>query len=919
MSKILEYFMGTGSSESNPINVEDPSYDASNYVPMGQNKLPKATTTATGRGKQPEHYSPHVSSPLAHHRCDCDENQCHCTMTSNTEDDVAQRKAPHHTNGEQLTSTRDVPGGFGYRSKGSAASPEAITLAHSGNPMSSNSHFPQRQESDTIGDYSSPIQSGPQASVASVSSSDRQMTNAAGLAAQETRRASREAMPGAAQVSRGPMMGGPSSSSSVPQNPRLPQSEQNTGGVQRTAYEKTAQVVSQSGKPAGASAAATGLSFAHGPGAANVATTAKAAAHVATGQATLGEKIKVAKAAQIMTGGGRSLANTSDRMATAGAAAAASAVGVTRSSNAPHSADQQPKANIQSDPETHRLADTIGNYAHPRSDRGSPSVQDDVYNYPTQPREALSDHRPNKAERPEVIAVRQSDRSLHTDSSSNSMGGGVHSPQIPVGPGRAVHAQPNDEQETAASPVVDCQGVGIDSKAAPVADPDAPSRIQITDSEGNVQEEAEGATHALGTQGLAIHNLAPRRGDPASSIRRNTSNNSFTCYDDRFSSGHTYGLAGARGVGTCVPPEDALHPNPNSEGYKYGIAGGKGPYIPHALPHQRPGNNLDPRSTGHLYGIGGGSSLRSDSESISSRGSTSDLYGLQGTGGIRMYEREERRRHKRYLHDRHPSGTAVPSMHPMGAERYQDLLDAQEAGIETHHRHPPGTAIPAAHSEQIYHEQSEIRHGLDHNAPIDRNDPEHKPPPGTAISHNYPPSGTSFDENWNRDDTHPPGTTLDSHPFPGDREKSERRYQKQAADHDNDSRYMSEQEALREGPPQEPNTAHPRSPQLAPPSPSPQTQRPVTTGGVPPQQTQMQPQPQQRSSAAPQTSNATTSTTGHGQANHYLDHRRKSSGFQRFKEKISDAFHRRPSSSNRQAVEMAKRAEQANKTTSTVR
>ncbi|KAJ1930442.1 hypothetical protein IWQ60_000308 [Tieghemiomyces parasiticus] len=458
----------------------------------------------------------------------------------------------------------------------------------------------------------------------------------------------------------------------------------------------------------------------------------------------------------------------------------------------------------------------------------------------------------------------------------------------------------------------------------------------------------------LGTKGLLHHNQAgsspqlssagggtsirhnhhiPSRGSSGflRQGQRSKSSDSFSVYDDRFSTGHTYGLMGNRGVGTYAEPGREVRPDEEDQVVRMGIGGGRGRRTPRSSSVNRPGADLDPHSTGHRFGIVGGSGLHNDSDdsSITSRGSTGHLYGLQGTGGVRAYEREERRRMKYLSQPRHPSGTAIPDMHPMGAERYNEILAAEAAGrTSPGGRHPPGTTINAQESEYQYQENMARRTSAIPGM-IDSEDRQamsaYKRPVGTTLGGGRPSIGTAYHENWDRDDTHPPGTTLDSHPFPGDREKLDHRFRS------NDPTFLTERQALNEGPAVIPNTTamnqrggstgrsgtnagtssdtypppnattstasaphHPaNSPSASQPPPS--TGATHTTEAATDQQSlphHRENQPDRHHSSGRRESD--TAAAQAGRAN-----RRKSSGFHRFKERLSDMFHHRSSGGER--------------------
>ncbi|KAJ1651958.1 hypothetical protein IWQ61_007592 [Dispira simplex] len=259
--------------------------------------------------------------------------------------------------------------------------------------------------------------------------------------------------------------------------------------------------------------------------------------------------------------------------------------------------------------------------------------------------------------------------------------------------------------------------------------------------------------------------------------------------DDYRSTGHTYGLAGAMGTGRLHPEGERPQKDTLSPGMRYGVLGGRGKN-PTSRDPIIPGADLDPNSTGHRYGLSGTGGVTSPEDSTTPLSNTSVRYGLAGSGGWELYDKETGQRTVAYERPaRHEERPLDSSDHPMGTQGYRQRVDAassmrpsspatfppqSQAGrsslpTEANPNVRPGSPMAP---RQPHQSQSTSAHHPFHTASHDsHNEPFFERPIGTTIAPPTKVPGSQYRENYQRDDTHPPGTTLESHPFPGDREK----------------------------------------------------------------------------------------------------------------------------------------------------
>ncbi|KAJ1948683.1 hypothetical protein IWQ62_006857, partial [Dispira parvispora] len=127
----------------------------------------------------------------------------------------------------------------------------------------------------------------------------------------------------------------------------------------------------------------------------------------------------------------------------------------------------------------------------------------------------------------------------------------------------------------------------------------------------------------------------------------------------------------------------------------------------------------------------------------------------------------------------------------MGAREYRQPMDTasgirQSSPANFPSQHPasgsplgnapmvanPNTSTGSPTAPHPHHHQFHSTGTHHHHLPTTTHEePYFERPIGTTIDPPARVPGSQYRDNYHRDDTHPPGTTIESHPFPGDREK----------------------------------------------------------------------------------------------------------------------------------------------------
>ncbi|KAJ1973716.1 hypothetical protein H4R34_004982 [Dimargaris verticillata] len=313
---------------------------------------------------------------------------------------------------------------------------------------------------------------------------------------------------------------------------------------------------------------------------------------------------------------------------------------------------------------------------------------------------------------------------------------------------------------------------------------------------GQGQEATDRAAGCpIGTESLLYDSAGPQarmmRSTDGESLETEAYHN-YYLPGDQYSTGHTYGLAGAGGGGKSPQLLQRTKGDTSSTGNLYGLFGARGLGSPQTKCIDSPGADLDPNSTGREYGLLGtkGEEYRTKSGSRLSlhnssgggsphvcgspyvdRSSSYYQYGLGGVGGPGSSHTD-----LAALPRRHPTGTAIPDSHPLGDKHYNQLLDRERSGlaIQGSDNHPPGTALPVDIQNATYGQvqQDRARRFSDSARQGRGYGQQSAHPPGTTVDIGHPQQNSVFEETYRYNDTHPPGTTIESHPFPGDRERA---------------------------------------------------------------------------------------------------------------------------------------------------
>ncbi|KAJ1982411.1 hypothetical protein H4R35_000292 [Dimargaris xerosporica] len=352
-----------------------------------------------------------------------------------------------------------------------------------------------------------------------------------------------------------------------------------------------------------------------------------------------------------------------------------------------------------------------------------------------------------------------------------------------------IHHHENEEQGSSNSEFAHSSGRGSGGHSASNHAHLGPSAAGM-----HSQEAADRAAGGpIGTKSLLYDSTVPQamamRSTDGESLETEAYHN-YYLPGDRYSTGHTYGLAGAQGGGTSPQFQRHVRGDTNSTGNLYGLFGARGLGSPQTKCVDSPGADLDPNSTGREYGLlgtkgeeyrtkngshlslhsssGGGSPCACGSPYVD-RSSSYYQYGLGGAGGPGSSHTD-----LAALPRRHPTGTAIPDSHPLGTKHYNHMLDHERSGLAMDSNHPPGTALPVEIQNATYGQTQQKRAGSfrDSAQKGRERDQQVAHPPGTTVDIGRPQQNTLFDETYRYNDTHPPGTTVESHPFPGDRERA---------------------------------------------------------------------------------------------------------------------------------------------------